>query len=255
MKRIFAGALAVLVMATSGGPASAQSGQETAAPPSFKQYPNIIEFDAFKAYAAIPRRDDVLIVDSRPARKFHKGHVPVAINISQSQFDRHVEKLPAEKSTTLIFYCGGVRCPLSHKSARQAEALGYTDIRVYAGGYPDWMAHDQFAGVSVSYVKKILAKGKAVVVDARPPRKFNKGHIPGAINIPATRFAAMREQLPADKNTRLVFYCGGYKCPLSAKAAYRAKALGYTNIRLFQAGYPEWKTVYGKVTQQEPVRE
>ncbi len=244
--RSFAGALVILVITVMGGVASAESGQKSGTVPAFEQYRNIVGFDEFKEYAAIPRRDDVLIVDSRPGRKFAKGHVPVAINISQSQFDKHIDRLPKDKSTTLIYYCGGIKCPLSHKSARQAEALGYTDIHVYAAGYPDWLAHGQFPGVSASYVKKVLAKGKAVVVDARPPRKFKKGHVPGAVNIPTTRFDAMADQLPANKDTLIVFYCGGYKCPLSAKGANKARTLGYTNIRLFQAGYPEWKAVYGK---------
>ena len=53
------------------------------------------------------------------------------------------------------------------------------------------------------------------------------------------------DKLPADKKTRLIFYCGGPKCPLSLKSANKAKALGYTNIMLFQAGYPAWKKAYG----------
>lgn len=246
MKNLFATALVVLMMIAMGGATSAQNEQQSATGASFEQYRNVIGFDVFKEYAVIPRRDDVLIVDARPARKFNKGHVPGAINVSQSQFDKNVDRLPKDKSTTLIYYCGGLKCPLSHKSARQAEALGYTNIHVYAAGYPDWLAHRQFPGVSASYVKKALAKGNAVVVDARPPRKFKKGHIPGAINIPATRFEAMADQLPGNKEAELVFYCGGYKCPLSPKAANKARSLGYANIRLFQAGYPEWKAVYEK---------
>jgi len=41
-------------------------------------------------------------------------------------------KLPQDKSTLLIFYCGGVECMLSHNSAFKAEKLGYTNIRVYS---------------------------------------------------------------------------------------------------------------------------
>lgn len=246
MKKIFAVVSVALVMVVTGCTATSapQNDQKSAETPSFTQYRNIIGFDALKGYAVIPKRADVLIVDARPARKFNKGHVPVAINISQSQFDSNVDKLPTDKATQLIFYCGGLKCPLSHKSANQAEALGYTNVSVYAAGYPDWVAHGEYPGVSATYVKGALAKGNVVVVDARPPRKFKKGNVPGSINIPATRFDAMVEQLPDSKDTELVFYCGGYKCPLSAKAANKAKKLGYTNIKLFQAGYPGWKAAF-----------
>ncbi|MEW8585463.1 MAG: rhodanese-like domain-containing protein, partial [Candidatus Thiodiazotropha sp.] len=89
----------------------------------------------------------------------------------------------------------------------------------------------------------------ATVVDARPARKFKKGHLPGAINIPARQFDEMVDKLPADKNSPLIFYCGGYKCPLSPKSAAKAIALGYTKVRLFQAGYPAWKKAYGDAVE------
>jgi rhodanese-related sulfurtransferase len=84
------------------------------------------------------------------------------------------------------------------------------------------------------------AKGAAEIVVP------GKGHIPGAINIPNTFFDKQVDKLPVDKETRLVFYCGGYKCPLSVKSATKARALGYTNVMLFQAGYPAWVEAYGR---------
>ena len=125
-------------------------------------------------------------------------------------FDDHVDLLPKDKSSLLVFYCGGLTCPLSHKSAFKAEALGYDNIKVYAAGYPDWVSNGGLSGVTAKYVKKSLDKGKAVVIDARPPRKFKKGHVPGSISIPTTRFDQHKDSLPEDKATELIFYCGGY---------------------------------------------
>ena len=218
-------------------------------------YPKIVDVGFVKPYAAIPRRADALIIDSRPtARKFDKGHIPVAVSIPDRQFDKMTDLLPQDKSTLLIFYCGGLKCPLSHKSAFKAEALGYTNIRVYAAGYPDWIANGNLAGVSAAYVKKLIDKqANAVIVDARPKkRKYDKGHVPTAISMPLRQFDEMTDQLPADKSTQLIFYCGGYKCPLSPKAAAKALALGYTNVKLFQAGYPAWVAAYGKQTAAAP---
>jgi rhodanese-related sulfurtransferase len=214
----------------------------SADPKGFKAYPNIVDYDFVAEQGGIPRRDNVMVIDSRGARKFDQGHIPVAVNISASLFDNQSERLPKDKSSLLIFYCGGIKCPLSHKSAYKAEALGYTNIKVYAAGYPDWIANGGLPGVSVKYVKKALEKDSAVVIDSRPPRKFKKGHVPGAISLPTTRFEESQGALPEDKGTELIFYCGGYKCPLSAKAANKVKALGYTNAKLYQAGYPDWNS-------------
>ena len=212
----------------------------------FKTYPNIVEYQYVSEKAGVPKLKDVTVIDSRPARKFDKGHIPVAINISDTMFDSNVDLLPKNKSDLLVFYCGGHTCPLSHKSAYKAEALGYTNIKVYAAGYPDWISNGGLAGVSAKYVKKVLDKNKATVIDARPPRKFKKANIPGSISIPTTRFDEASTSLPADKNTELLFYCGGYHCPLSTKGASKAKALGYKNAKVFQAGFPAWKKAYGQ---------
>ncbi len=224
------------------------SGAATAEADAFKKYTNIIDYDAFAAYAVIPARPDVTIVDSRPARKkYDKGHVPGAVNIPNTFFDKLTDRLPQDKSQALIFYCGGVKCPLSHKSAYKAEALGHTNVMVFAEGFPVWKAKGNFVSVSPAYVKKLVDRPDGtVIVDARPARKkYNKGHVPGAINIPNTFFDKQVGKLPADKATRLIFYCGGVKCPLSLKSATKAEALGYTNVMLFQDGYPAWVKAYG----------
>ncbi len=213
-------------------------------------YSKVVDYNFVKDYAVIPKRNDVAIIDSRPMkRRFNNGHIPGAISIPNTQFDKMVGALPKDKTKMLIFYCGGFKCPLSHKSAFKAEKLGYTNIRVYAAGFPDWVSKGRLSSVSAAYVKTRLRQGKATVIDARPmKRKYAKGHVPGAINIPNTQFKKLTHLLPADKSSSLIFYCGGMKCPLSVKSAGKAKALGYTNIKVFQGGYPEWKRAYGQGT-------
>jgi rhodanese-related sulfurtransferase len=210
-------------------------------------YKEIVDTEYVSQFAVIPPRDDVMIIDSRPSRKYDKGFVLTAVNIPDTQFDKLTDRLPEDKSTELIFYCGGFKCPLSHKSAFSAEALGYTNIKVYAEGYPAWVAKGNPPEISANHLKKLIDKGeKMTLVDARPARKFKKGAVPTAINISWTQFDQMTDQLPSDKGELLVFYCGGYQCVLSAKSAARAVEMGYTNVALFQAGYPAWKEAYGK---------
>jgi len=211
-------------------------------------YPKIVDYDFMKSHAMIPIRDDVVVIDSRPAkRRFAGGHIPGAINIPNSSFDKMTDQLPVDKNKMLIFYCGGEQCMLSHKSAFKADALGYTNIQVYAAGYPDWIKNKRFASYNAAHVQKLIAGKKATVIDARPlKRKYAKGHVPGALSIPNTQFAKMTDMLPTDKSSPLIFYCGGMKCPLSLKSAIKAKGLGYSNVGLFQGGYPEWKKAFGK---------
>jgi len=210
-------------------------------------YSKIVDYNMVKDYAVIPKRDDVVIIDSRPMkRRFISGHIPGAISIPNSTFDKMATALPKDKAKMLIFYCGGPNCMLSHKSAFKAEKLGYSNIQVYADGYPDWIAKGELGSVAAPYVKKVIASKKAMVFDARPmKRKYAKGHVPGALSMPTSQFGKMVGILPADKKAQLIFYCGGMKCPLSVKSALKAKALGYTDVKVFQGGYPEWKMAFG----------
>jgi rhodanese-related sulfurtransferase len=101
--------------------------------------------------------------------------------------------------------------------------------------------------VSAERVAKLIAENKTMIIDARPQKtKFNKGHIPTAINIPFSQFDVLKGKLPRDLNTPVIFYCGGLKCRLSHKSAAKALEMGYTNVKVFDKGYPEWKKTYGK---------
>lgn len=246
-------ALASLLLTAVLGCASTNATQPAAEPAAAAVqakegwYANLVDFDYMKSQAEIPPKEGVTIIDARPAaRKYDVGHIPGAINIPDSQFDKMTDKLPADKKALLIFYCEGPECMLSHKSAFKAEKLGYSNIKVYPYGFPEWKAKGMHVAVSAAFVKKqIDEKTNAVLIDARPARVFGKGSIPGAINIPETQFDKEAGKLPADKATPLIFFCGGLKCVLSDKAADKAKALGYTNVVTYPEGYPEWEKLHG----------
>lgn len=216
-------------------------------------YKHLVEYDDVKPHAELPKDEKAaLLVDSRPAaRRYDNGHIPTAINIPETQFDKLTDKLPQNKAAPIIFYCQGFECDLSHKSAFKAEKLGYTNVKVYAAGQPDWEAKGGLVAVSLAYIKKLMAeKADFVLVDARPERTFAKGTIPGAINISDSKFDKLAPgMLPADKNKMLIFFCGGLKCDLSSKSATKAKALGYKNVFVFPEGEPAWSAAMGTVAK------
>ena len=211
-------------------------------------YGQIVDAEFVARHAVLPKPEGVQIIDSRPtARKYDPGHIPTALSIPDSQFDKLVDKLPQDKATLLIFYCDGLECMLSHNSAFRAEKLGYTNIRVYAAGFPDWVKAGHLAAISVPQLKKLMDEGAPLtMIDSRPKeRKFDKGHIPGAISIPDLQFDKLVDRLPADKASPLYFYCEGLTCKLSSDSAAKAVKLGYTQVKVVPEGYPEWERLYG----------
>ncbi len=214
-------------------------------------FKDLADFDFVRPNVDIPPKNGVMLIDSRPAaRQYDPGHIPGAVNIPDSQFDKLADKLPADKVALLIFYCGGLECMLSHNSAQKAEKLGYSNIKVYAAGMPDWKARGGTASVSAAYLKKLIDEsGKGGVpytlVDARPKRVADKGMIPTAINISDTEFDKHVGKLPTDKASLLIYYCGGLECVLSDKSADKARKLGYNNVVTYPPGHPEWEKIYG----------
>ncbi len=176
----------------------------------------------------IDKKTEMVLIDSRPKRaKYDKGHIPTAISIPDMQFDKMTGQLPQDKSKLLVFYCGGLKCKLSHNSAQKAIALGYTNVKVFSEGYPAWKkaypgtvaASDQPAAaklkagkqegtIDTETFKKIVNSNPESIflVDVRDPDEFASGSLKTAINIPVDTLEGKIRTLPADKP--IVFICG-----------------------------------------------
>ncbi|MFC1885441.1 rhodanese-like domain-containing protein [Thermodesulfobacteriota bacterium] len=72
------------------------------------KFHDIVDVGFVMKYAVMPQPENVVIIDSRPKRsKYDKGFIPTAISLPDRKFDKMVDKLPKDKSTLIIFYCGG----------------------------------------------------------------------------------------------------------------------------------------------------
>ena len=95
-----------LVLAFTFGCAGTQKSAEPAK--AAWQFHDIVDVTFVQPYATVPQPEGVMIIDSRPYKpKYANGHIPTAINIPGSQFDKMTDKLPQDKKTLLIFYCEG----------------------------------------------------------------------------------------------------------------------------------------------------
>ncbi len=96
-----------------------------------------------------------------------------------------------------------------------------------------------------------------VVIDARTPETYARGHVPGAVNMPhRTIDSTTTASLPRDKV--FVTYCDGVFCNASTKAAAKLTALGFKVKEMLDGmegwrkeGYPVEETVM-KMTISAP---
>lgn len=81
------------------------------------------------------------LVDVRSNAQYDAGHLPGAVLLSIEAFDQRIGdffvKYPL--NTCLVIYCAGRECLDSHRLAHSLETFGFSDIRIFSGGFAEWM--------------------------------------------------------------------------------------------------------------------
>lgn len=103
----------------------------------------------------------------------------------------------------------------------------------------------------LSKMPELLARsGKVFVIDARPSRNYDQGHIPTAYNIYDAKFERLYpefEKLNIAKDAE-IFVGIGRPCPMSLNDIKQLKAKGYTNLKAFVKGPVFFEKHYFEVT-------
>jgi len=85
--------------------------------------------------------------------------------------------------------------------------------------------------------------GQTIFLDARRSDLFVRGHVAGALNLPAEefaeRFVTMASWLPREAN--IVVYCMGRGCHESRLLADRLAQVGYRRLWIFRDGWLGWE--------------
>lgn len=219
---------------------------------------NVVTADFVAQYAKLPPPPNSVVIDVRPRKDYDEGHIFGSFSIPNDQPAEFTRLLPKNKATLLVFYGQDPTSQLSHESAKAAQKLGYSNIKVFAGGVLEWKKGfslvaltkeaiaQGFGVVDYDYVKGKVGTGirqlkQVVIIDARPDRMYSEGHIPSALSFPSMKFAQVYpdfEKLNIDKNTEIILGIGR-ECELSLKNAQRLKEKGYTNLKLYIAP-PVW---------------
>ena len=83
-----------------------------------------------------------IILDARAAPFYQQGHIPGALNLSRDDFAADYRRLrltlDASKNKSIVVYCSGGDCHDSRMVASALLSLGFTQVRVYTGGWSGW---------------------------------------------------------------------------------------------------------------------
>ena len=116
--------------------------------------------------------------------------------------------------------------------------------------------------VSVEWLTQHAADPGVVVVDARPSADYEKGHLPGAVNLPVTETFAPAQQKNLPDTTaklealfgskgignanRVIVYDNGKETP-AARLFWTLEYAGHANVSVLDGGLKAWQAASGKV--------
>jgi rhodanese-related sulfurtransferase len=210
-----------------------------------------------------------------PAEVEQDGFIAGAVNIPVRDLLEHLDQLPAQDES-IVVYCGS-----GHRGGLAISALhllGYTDVLNLNGGLGAWKKAalpvetdvgqlatpvagtappldatrlrdleaflsgmpDGFYSVKAADLNVELGETTPpVVVDVRTPEEVALGHIEGSLPIPIEQLLGNLSQLP-DKSAPIVLLCqSGHRGAIGLMAL---RMLGYADVRNLGGGINAWMT-------------
>ncbi|MGE9267668.1 MAG: rhodanese-like domain-containing protein [Verrucomicrobiales bacterium] len=80
----------------------------------------------------------VVLIDVNGKKSYDSGHIPTAIEYTAVK-GKLGEVLPEEKDTLIVAYCGSPKCSAYKMAAKEAVALGYTNVKHFSDGISGWL--------------------------------------------------------------------------------------------------------------------
>lgn len=236
--------------------------------------------------------DDLVVVGLMPESVFTVGHIPgsmqvdwpsleivdtseVSISAWQSQISAIIGQLGITPQSAVLVYDDGTL--FAARLWWVLHYLGHADVRILDGGLAAWQEAGGevvegevvqnpvgiYSGtpnpaVLAPFAEVLDAVGSpdVVFVDARTPKEFVAGHIPGAVNVnyplnalldtptywkSASELLAMYAEAGVEPDMQTIPYCSsGVR---SAVTFFTLHLLGYEHVALFTGSWNEWSTM------------
>jgi rhodanese-related sulfurtransferase len=131
---------------------------------------------------------------------------------------------------------------MSPNSAGRAEKLGYTNVKVYHEGLPEWTKKN-FTVLSAQFLKEAYLDKDIpnVLLDVRPAAVAQQGFIKGAVTLPAAEIAANLAKFPPKDRKPPIIIVDENGGEAAASAARALISAGYTSVTIVTGGMNAWK--------------
>ena len=152
---------------------------------------------SYLTYADLPHAPNGFIIEVMSAADFYQGHIQDAFHLSRADLiDNNKPEilfnLVPDLNTPIITYCDGFG--QDKQFADEAAALGYQNVRYYAGGRTEWK-QTNYLVMETEKVKEIVDAddNSTYIVDVwigKNPDDDARGMVPGALPVDLDSFWA-----------------------------------------------------------------
>jgi len=193
-------------------------------------------------------KEDVILLDSRPASEFTEGFIPGAVFIGlEGRFAEWAGSLlPFDKPIVLVTPAGK-----EIETVTRLSRVGFDKMAGFLnGGFDTWKNAGEKTDLIINVeadelMMDIPHDPNLTVVDVRRETEYADGHLPDALNLPLSEMTDIAELAQFEDNQNLYVHCaGGYR---SVIATSLLKRQGVHNLRNVLGG---WE----KIKEQEKVR-
>ena len=230
----------------------------------------MISVDALKA---LVESDGLYaVIDVRDWGEFTLEQIPGVNAVPRGYIEKYLPVLVPKKDVQIVLYCDtGER---STRAASTAEALGYTNVSILAGGLQSWRAagyetvhgwslrgkeygeqlqvEEAIPDLTAEELHARLARGeKLYILDTRTEPEFLATHLPGAYGAPGGELAQIVTDIAPDRNVRIVTNCAGRT--RSVLGAHLLRRMGFSHVHALKGGTGAWRIAgYGNELESGP---
>ncbi len=187
-------------------------------------------------------KNEVIVVDTRPANVFTQGFIPGSIFIGlEGRFAEWAGSLLSFNEDMLLVTEEGKEKEAIVRLAR----VGFNKVKGYVkGGFESWKSAGEEIDMIIDVEADELAMDlpfdeKIVVVDVRKPAEFADGHVKNAMSLPLDEMTDPIHLAELEEDQNIYVHCaGGYR---SVIAASLLKRQGIHNLRNVLGGWARIK--------------
>ena len=205
-------------------------------------------------------------IDVRERGEFARAQIAGTSPVNRGALEIRVPVMVPDRRVPVVVCCDNGR--RSALSAGTLASMGYTDVRILAGGIDEWRrqglpvrsgwgVHGKEYGERVAHggdvthlsavelARRRKAGDDVVVVDVRSREEYLRGHVPDTYHIPGGNLLVDAPRLPLKEDTTLVVSCAG-----RTRGILGAQLLhdnGFTNVYALENGVMGWFLAGGNI--------